>query len=337
MKRIKLLYFVLLCVLVSIMVSISNVFASVANSIDTIYYFTDYYSTVKISNLKDKFPNKTVTLDHQYIDISTFDSMVNNNYFSNFNSTTCVVIDIKTFKPNDTTLYNLYTDLKNNQNAYTVFVSPYKIDSYSNDSFIDYVDKYFTDSQFERLTKFVNGALDHYFDNYQVDNSTYLIDSDLLNIDEIMGLKDLYFEKSPFVELFLQKLADMNELSYQSFDELLSKLELKKIKILAYSKISSNYKDLISENVYQFNSISSLLSTTNASNICAFGFWNLSKDFYYKLLTLTTNSNFNLPIYVMEVEELKNGPGLSVISDTMLGCDFDLMQDEIVEWIGVDD
>ena len=77
-----------------------------------IYYFTDYYPTIPYEELESKFGGLQIAFVHDYIDVETFNLMVEKGYFSQYMNSSVVVMDIKTFMPEPDYLEKLFGQLK---------------------------------------------------------------------------------------------------------------------------------------------------------------------------------------------------------------------------------
>lgn len=86
--------------------------------------------------------------------------MVHTGFFADLAENHLVIIDIKLFKPDVDVLSDLFFDLKVMQGCMTVFVSSYAASAYANTEFLDYVDLFIVDADWEGLTEYVDFAFD---------------------------------------------------------------------------------------------------------------------------------------------------------------------------------
>ena len=308
---------------------------------NTIYYFTDYYPTIDKCKLQEDYPSKNLILDHQYINSTDFDSMVLNNYFDKFySSSNIVIIDIKTFMPDAVTLNNLFYNLKVTQKCNTSFVTSYNISDYFDDSFKTYLDEFICDNTYTRLQCFIDNSFSYLYDEQiEITNMTYLFDSQIIG-DISLNWSNI-IEHSPFFKLFIKKICNVLNYSYSNeFENIKGYLKYNtSMKIITLDQKSDNYIDLISGDTYYLNTSLSTLNETNTQNMCAFGFWNFSQDFYDKLYQFAVEESYNMQIFAFEVEEIIYGTsGLSLIDNHNLEQVYykytDDCEEDLLVWIG---
>ena len=287
---------------------------------NTIYYFTDYYPTLTYNDLTSEFPNYNVVYDRQFIGESQFTNMVNNGYFSGFDYGTCVVIiDIKLFKPNPYVLYNLFSNLQQQQGCITAFVSAYAESAYNDISFLNHVNVFVRDEDFIGLRNFFAYAFEDLDSgNVMMDSTTYLIDGNLVNIysffDEDM---DTLCAGSPFLRFFLEELIVWLEIDfYDTYEQIADELrsDFPEIKILVYDVNNDYFVDILTWNVYSYNAIRQQIREGDLDDaICAFGFWEFTDGFYEILYDIQYAEEYDIPIYVLATGPVSCGPnGLRV-------------------------
>ena len=284
-------------------------------TVDNIYYFTDYYPTVSYKSLQAF--GKNLTFDHQYVKSNEFTDMVESGYFSNIGyEDTLVIIDIKTFLPDNNVINALFYDLRQLQDCKTLLVSAYDEDNFDT----QYIDAFVCDSQFVRLGNFIDMSLNdmNYRLNMNVNNNTaYLIDGDLADIEALAaGPSDLLavLDSSPFLQKFME-----------SFDPSLSSHDSAKYIEVANKLIADNVLLLVQISGDEFVDVLTgathdvhELMTDDKYDMSAFGFINFSYGYYSQLKYMQNNMEA-LPIYAFIVDSFNIGDdGLIVITDENL-------------------
>ena len=122
---------------------------------DTIYYFFDYYPTIDNTTFSIEYGSRynIVYARHHEITSEEFIGLFVNGYFTGFGDNCVVVIDIKTFKPEESKLSELFAYLKEDEECVTVFVTTYDQADYSSITF-DNVDVYYK-TDFRKLKKLI--------------------------------------------------------------------------------------------------------------------------------------------------------------------------------------
>jgi hypothetical protein len=291
----------------------------------TIYYFFDYYPSISPSALKaaynyndDDTSSNTYNIiyDRQRIGYQTFTNMVYNDYFDGFGEDCIVIIDIKNFKPDETTLYDLFYDLKVNQGCTTMFISIYDGSYYSNTAFEDYVDVFYT-ATFVRLENMINNILtNEYEERETLDDTTILIDENLIDVNYWLGSNmDILCGASPFLRILLNQLAEYYDLTGQTYTQIAHELYQNHnirllVPLIQYGAVYA-FIDLTTWETYDKCSNIDALCYYNGDpmweNIFAVGFTNLSDAFYAFLYAGQEKDDgtldFNkLPVYLLEAE-----------------------------------
>ena len=299
---------------------------------DTIYYFNDYYPTVRPSKLEEEYPDYNIIFDRQQVTAQSFTLLVNSGYFTGFAEGCLVIIDIKTFLPDANLLNTLFYSLHETQGCKTMFMSIYNQQNYYNDYFLSYVDEYQVVG-FERLESFLEAVL--YImngrNNNTLYNTTYFIDSALVNADAFNpGQINAMCSAIPFLRILLDKFADSLSItgSYSYIAEVLNYLT-NNIKI--FVAISNGHRDIASWDGYAQIELGDFAVSNNVypwNDACAIGFSSLSSSFYdfaadgYSLLD-------DFPIYLFEADPIEySEDGLPVITDSDLAEVYECENDE---------
>ncbi len=315
---------------------------------DTVYYFFDYYPTLPYSTMEPTFGSRYNIVYDRYNGARCFDEMVKNGYFEGFGSGCYVIIDIKTFMPQNDVLEALFLGLKN-QECKTAFVSIYD-ESVFNKSFLSNVDKYVKDD-FSALKGLINTCLTSSLEREDLIitdeteiNNCYFLDENLIPIfpDIYMDFGTLC-EYSIFLKLFVAQFRqilrqymwvpeDNNE-----FAELLSSLN---IKFLVYYAQYGVYIDILKfkgyfdpygEENYDVSGIFAELTEKRVEYFCGFGFWELSSTLYNTLLEGQGECNNGLPVYIIEADPIIYADSGLVIN-TYSGANPGL--EDLMGWIG---
>ena len=125
---------------------------------EMMYYFNDAYPSLTHCNY-----GGISFYEYQKIDSDTFDDMVYGetgdfeySYFGDIAYGALVIIDIKTFLPDDGTLYTLFSGLKE-KNCTTAFISMYSSDEFSKDT-LENID-YFYQSDYRNMRFFIEDSI----------------------------------------------------------------------------------------------------------------------------------------------------------------------------------
>lgn len=298
--------------------------------IANLYYFNDYYPTVPKSQMDEEYPDISSVYDHKWIDGEDFDIMVANNYFESIADESIVVIDIKAFLPNTSTLYNLFSSLKD-RGCMTIFVTIYDEEAYDDTSFMDYVDEYVV-SEFQRLRNFLHlhfewvkdTNLQFGADEYSpLQNTVFFIDGRLINDEEYSGDVEYLCTDSPFLRIMLEELAEKCNIvtSGTSHEDLFGALYDEGIRIIAHVG-PDEYLHLGSGTIYETSSLQELYSNDilSSSYVSAIGFSHLESNFYNFLDVgqeyVRRQLSSDLPVGIMEVEPFVPGtPSLDFLTD----------------------
>lgn len=127
------------------------------------YYFNDAYPSLTHCAYEGEFGGNPF-YEYCKVNSGSFDEMANGegdfeySYFGNIAYDAVVIIDIKTFLPDDGTLYFLFSNLKA-KNCTTVFISVYSSDEFTEDT-MSYID-YFYQSDYSEMQAFISRMLRH--------------------------------------------------------------------------------------------------------------------------------------------------------------------------------
>lgn len=302
--------------LITCFLSLGSVNAGAVNpdlfiTLNTIYYFTDLYPTLHEDVLFDEFDDDyNIVYDHQGITKDTFTYMVGQGYFTGFDESCVVIIDIKTFMPDCTVLFELFDSLKNDQGCKTVFVTAFTENQFNDTSFINDLDIFFEDICLERFGFFIDKALDDlYNENGMLVRTSYLIDG---TWGEVLAYPNFDLETLcaafPPLRVFLEKLLfrlyGCEEIPY---DTCIEALVRDQVKILVHTG-GNSFVEILTELPYSCN-INQILHDyeTNSDHACAFGVWAFQLDYYQCLYNIQIAQAYDLPIYAMVVDPLVYG------------------------------
>lgn len=322
---------------------------------DTIYYFFDYYPTIDNTTFSIEYGSRynIVYARHHEITSEEFIGLFVNGYFTGFGDNCVVVIDIKTFKPEESKLSELFAYLKEDEECVTVFVTTYDQADYSSITF-DNVDVYYK-TDFSKLKKLIEKMLynlDHNDDDDGVvQNAIILIDGHLVDVSDYdIGNFDEICQKSKFLSLLLDELSEQLIIPYNSYRDIMVSLTITyKIKLIVHVG-GDKYVDLYDGTEYSSGGLEQLWAESEGGNlpdepgitppevpqpddnphaVCAFGFWRLDTDFYDFLLSIQLA--LNLPVYTIEADPIIWGNGgLIIITDS----DSIDEEDELLELLG---
>lgn len=305
------------------------------NMLNKIYYFYDYYPSIDKDDMATMFGSYNAFYDEKWVDSYSFNELVvTDNYFSGFAVDCTVIIDIKTFKPDSSTLNLLFYDLHENKYCKTVFVTPYEEHEFSNNNFLGYVDKYLV-TNLGKMRNFVdNTHSDLSAANEEVRNTIILVDNRLIHLDmnNWSGINQLA-ERSPFLRMLYDKLYDgtINSYSTAAGDLYL----YNNIRVIVHLP-GNEYIDIVEGRTFEASDLVELKNKFGiiGEHVCAVGFWRLDSAFYNLLLN-GQGTTSNLPVYIMPIEPITYGSGLSIISyDTLAniyGEEYDESQEIINE------
>lgn len=284
------------------------------NTQNTIYYFFDYYPSIEKDVITSSFSGYNVVYDAQWVDKTEFEELVNDDYFYGFATGCIVVIDIKTFKPNPVVLNNLFFNLHEIQECSTMFITPYAQQDFSSTAFLSYVDKYNV-TDFEKMRCFVEYIQTEFIIyNGEMADTTILLDNRLANIDSTnwnVSMNQLV-DRSPFLRIFYDNLYfygdEVN--SYAEFASLL--YSQYNIRFLVHLG-DTTYVDIVAGKTYTATSVDELQNEDDGywEHVCAAGFWALDSDFYDLLLD-GQSSGYSLTVYIIEIDPIIYGNGLSI-------------------------
>lgn len=289
---------------------------------DTIYYFTDFYPTIDATTLTATYgSNYNIVYDRQQITTGDFQTLVNSNYFSGFGTNCIVIIDIKTFMPEPGDLHTLFAHLKNVEGCKTVFVTVYDDIDYIDTSFVQYLDTYYK-SDFSKLELFIEEMLyTLVYDNGTLEDTIILIDGNIVNVATYNSHEDSFNQlcnTSIFLSFLMEKFADSLNILYSNYWEIISWLNINlNVKLIVHNG-GIDYVDLYDTNyTYSVACVEDLMeelennNSTTYNYICGVGFWALDSDFY-NFLYAGQLSLGNLPVFILEVDPITWGSGLSI-------------------------
>lgn len=290
------------------------------NTLSKIYYFYDYYPSIDKDDMATMFGSYNAFYDEKWLDECSFNELVYaGNYFSGFAVGCTVIIDLKTFKPDSDTLNTLFHDLHENKYCKTVFITPYEQHEFSNDGFSGYVDKYLVTN----LGKMRNFVMDIHSDLFaqnnelELTNTTILVANRLIHLNRNnLGDIDQLAERSPFLRLLYDKLyAKLYGGTINSYSIAANELYTRKnIRVIVHL-YDNEYVDILKARTFDalyFDELKNELEITE-EKVCAVGFWRLDSTFYNLLLD-RQGATGNLPVYIMPIEPIRYGSGLSIIS-----------------------
>ena len=298
---------------------------------NTLYYFTDFYTSVSYGILNYEFSNYNIVIDRQQITSQQFNNLITSNYFTGFGQNCIVVVDIKTFMPNDYLLESLFRSLRS-QGCKTAFITIYNEGDYADTSFTEYLNLFIDDADFEILNDFNSRSFDHYHtSNTTINSTSYLIDGTLVDLNTYWGEDfDTLCSVSPFLRSFVICL--VNEMFYHSYDYydeidfniLADSLIGYDVKFLVHLR-GNLFVDILTWETYYCNDIYSVTNDIDPVTYyaCAFGFWSLDSAYYQFLLFAQDESDLHVPVYALIVDPISYS---SNALDVMTSTEFDVIE-----------
>ncbi|MBS6464023.1 MAG: hypothetical protein KH436_03700 [Firmicutes bacterium] len=306
---------------------------ALASDIDTIYYLTDYYPTLSYDALYYEFGD---SYEYQYelkaLDETILYDMVHTGFFADLAENHLVIIDIKLLKPDVDVLSDLFFDLKVMQGCMTVFVSSYAASAYANTEFLDYVDLFIVDADWEGLTEYVNFAFNKITDRVDnldedLSNAAFLIDGNMMGTGSYYysaGLDVVCAESrflGGFMELYVDYLStsrddfyinDYNDLT-DLFDDLNSAPNNNfNVRFLVHA--GNYYIDLLTGNTVNYNSLSYVLGWDIGEPCYLYGFGVMPlTPAFYQFMT-TCQQSYNCPVYTLACGPVNYGPNGLVVT-----------------------
>lgn len=306
---------------------------ALASDIDTIYYLTDYYPTLSYDALYYEFGD---SYEYQYelkaLDETILYDMVHTGFFADLAENHLVIIDIKLFKPDVDVLSDLFFDLKVMQGCMTVFVSSYAASAYANTEFLDYVDLFIVDADWEGLTEYVDFAFDKITDRVKklgenLRKAAFLIDGNMMGTGSYYysaGL-DVVCAESLFLgrimERFTVYLAEEYEVDVYDYDDLTDLFNslnstpnnTYNIRFLVHTT-GEYYVDLLTGNTLDYDSLSYILEWTldEPCYLYGFGVMPLTPAFYQFMTTC--QQSYNCPVYTLACGPVNYGPNGLVVT-----------------------
>lgn len=303
----------------------------------SIYYFCDYYPSLSAKKLSAEYVGLPVCYEYMYVYEQGFYTLIDENYFSGFNSDQIVIIDLKTFKPDETKLVNLFNSFRNEINK-LMFVSAYPASEYTDTTFGGNVDSFIYDNC-KKLDCFIGHAVQNLFDkNNTFGNTAILLDGKLVNPVTLSSDMDTKCQSSPFLRILLEKLAArlMSNQDFDSYNSVVDTLARNNVKLIMHYE-GDCYRDLMTGSLYLFDSISDVYNKETyadkkqINHVCAMGFWRLNQAFYNFLKAgKGAVGTDNLPVYIMEVEPITYSEGgLDIITDSDLESAYGEFDDDV--------
>lgn len=308
-----------------------------------IYYFNDYYPSVPKSQMETRY-SMTMTYDHKWIDEQDFYTMIDNSYFAVVPNNSLVIIDIKTFIPENDYLETLFSYLKNYKGCETIFVTVYNLDEFDNTFFLAYVDQ-LVHSDFQRLKNFLvhmsmnlqNWVADS---NWSIYDTTILIDGRLVDTDTYYGEDiDTLCEYSPFLCVLLEALADVHPYfrGNEPYSTIAEVLEGSYGFKFIVNSGRSEFTNIVTWETYEAGDMSALYEALPLypwDYVCGVGYSGLETSFYAFLRGaqdyMASYYQGPFPVYLLEVDPLVLGDeGLVVMTDADLN---ELYGEEWREW-----
>ena len=306
---------------------------ALASDIDTIYYLTDYYPTLSYDALYYEFGD---SYEYQYelkaLNETILYDMVHTGFFADLAENHLVIIDIKLFKPDVDVLSDLFFDLKVMQGCMTVFVSSYAASAYANTEFLDYVDLFIVDADWEGLTEYVDFAFDKITDRVKklgenLRKAAFLIDGNMMGTGSYYysaGL-DVVCAESLFLgrimERFTVYLAEEYEVDVYDYDDLTDLFNslnstpnnTYNIRFLVHTT-GEYYVDLLTGNTLDYDSLSYILEWTldEPCYLYGFGVMPLTPAFYQFMTTC--QQSYNCPVYTLACGPVNYGPNGLVVT-----------------------
>lgn len=291
-----------------------------------VYYFYDYYPSLKEFDLYQIVTPSSMTLDGQYVTEDEFYDLIDEGHFEDIEFGSFVFIDIKTFEPAPSTLITLFQYLRS-RDCYIVLISTYTDEEAADYSLDDYVDVYFH-TNFEQLEQFIRLSVYDLISSFDEDitGTCFLIDSNMIDTTTPRHTLSYLCEVSPFLRLLLLELdaqlemylavEPINNQDYQDILECLSD----DYNITLYVHEGNNiYHKIGNWNAVHPSSVADLQTSLapSGTQVCAFGFWELASSFYNFLYAGQQSLGYqNLPVYVFEINSVGNSvSGLVVNSD----------------------
>lgn len=258
--------------------------------------------------------------------------MVHTGFFADLAENHLVIIDIKLFKPDVDVLSDLFFDLKVMQGCMTVFVSSYAASAYANTEFLDYVDLFIVDADWEGLTEYVDFAFDKITDRVKklgenLRKAAFLIDGNMMGTGSYYysaGL-DVVCAESLFLgrimERFTVYLAEEYEVDVYDYDDLTDLFNslnstpnnTYNIRFLVHTT-GEYYVDLLTGNTLDYDSLSYVLGWTLGDPCYLYGFGVMPlTPAFYQFMT-TCQQSYNCPVYTLACGPVNYGPNGLVVT-----------------------
>lgn len=306
---------------------------ALASDIDTIYYLTDYYPTLSYDALYDAFGD---AYEYQYelkaLNETILYDMVHTGFFADLAENHLVIIDIKLFKPDVDVLSDLFFDLKVMQGCLTVFVSAYASSAYENTEFLDYVDLFVVDADWDGLTHYLDLVFNNITNRVEklgenLCKAAFLIDGNMMGTGSYYysaGL-DVVCAESLFLgrimERFTVYLAEEYEVDVYDYDDLTDLFNslnstpnnTYNIRFLVHTT-GEYYVDLLTGNTLDYDSLSYILEWTldEPCYLYGFGVMPLTPAFYQFMTTC--QQSYNCPVYTLACGPVNYGPNGLVVT-----------------------
>lgn len=281
------------------------------------YYFTDYYPTVSDSKLEGSLSSGDIFYDHQSVNEEEFADLVG-GYFDWLHDCT-VVIDIKTFKPSNEVLYELFSRIASCRIA---FVTVYPEEDYYDEdgkepAFMQYVDLFLMDD-LSYLRAFIDYIYDYmcngvdYGHNFDFCGTVAVLDDNLIDLDAVYGSPmDEVCAASPLVKILLRKYGDVplevaGLVAKNQYDLcILAGTTEPLTDIIDWDRCDSVTE---ARRYYDYNGYESISASF------AIGIWELSEECYDLFVDLTQQDP-EFEVFLLEADPFNYGPGLRAHTD----------------------
>ena len=257
---------------------------------DTIYYFSDYYPTIDQASMAEAYPDYQLVYYHEWVTEATLEDAVLRGFPSNANIH-MVIIDIKSLKPGENTLSEIFSPFLENDYE-TVFVTPYDRAQFNSTSVLDSVDIFFeTNLTIQRY--FIRWALGNMYtgNGNTLSDTTILIDGRL--VDPFYNGSETLAQRYHFYRILLEELDRQHSTATNTH--------------LLVHLGGNSFFDVSPDFLGLSYTASDITGFTDANgnciweNICAMGFWELEDDFYQYIRT-NQSSPDDMPLYTLRVD-----------------------------------
>lgn len=300
---------------------------------NVVYYFSDYYPTFPNTVLSPSFPEGSLIYDVQRIDESDFSSMINANYFSGFGANCTLILDIKTFVLENSTLSGLCSSLKANYGCKIVLITTSLSSSELDTSELEDCVDMFYDTDFSKLEIFtqeiIAAQMRYDIGNGRLDGTTFLIDNILDEPADYAGMGlDYLCENSPFFDYFITELLDNIQpdasLEYSDTESMLTAMGIR----IWHHTVNGAFMDMLTGNTVAslpedvVNNFVDLFPTATCDYV-TIGFSSLSlyvsnmiKSFQLRAVGLgrvqsKSEANMLSPLHILEAQKITYGDDIA--------------------------